>query len=176
MAKIRSMTRNQNHDHDDASSRKRIKTCDNSYVVAPWSDLNHDVLFIFMMQLGVIDFLSFSGVCKSWRSFAVSSRKSFMASRTPMFIQIFSDAYEKTCHLEDSEGRKFKTTLPHSASRTCVGLTCGYLILFGEKTKEFWLVNPITRHGLHFPDVTSDVYQGHERLRVILVFSPSISE
>ncbi|CAH1450126.1 unnamed protein product [Lactuca virosa] len=48
------MTRNQNH--DDASSVKRIKSCD------PWSDPNHDVLFLVMMQLGVFDFLAFSRV------------------------------------------------------------------------------------------------------------------
>nr|KAJ0196471.1 hypothetical protein LSAT_V11C700380520 [Lactuca sativa] len=33
----------------------------------------------------------------------------------------------------------------------CFGVTCGYLILFDEEYNDFWLVNPITRHELHFP-------------------------
>ncbi|CAH1412058.1 unnamed protein product [Lactuca virosa] len=55
-ATTRSMTRNQNHndnDDDDASSsskkRKRFKTCDNGGG-EHWSDLNHHMLCIVMMQ------------------------------------------------------------------------------------------------------------------------------
>ncbi|KAL4555363.1 hypothetical protein LXL04_037981 [Taraxacum kok-saghyz] len=161
-----------NHNHDDASSMKRIKTCEN-HGVATWSDLNHDVLFLVMMQLGVIDFLAFGGVCKSWRLLTVSNKNKFMASRPPMSISISTDANEKECYLDDSEGRKFKTILPHSTGRKYVGLTCGYLILFDAERKDFWLVNPITRHELYFPRVpTDDPYI----FKVILVFSPSISE
>ncbi|CAH1417448.1 unnamed protein product [Lactuca virosa] len=151
MAKTRSMTRNQNHDNDaSSSSRKRIASCDNGDG-APWSDLDHHLLFLVMMQLGVIDFVAFSGVCKSWRSLALDNRKIFMASRPPMLISISHRSYKKECYLQDFEGRKFKTILPRSADRICVGITCGYLILFGWKTKDFRLVNPITRHELHFP-------------------------
>lgn len=162
------MTRNQNN--DNASSMKRIKTCDS------WSDLSHDVLILVMMQLGVIDFLSFSEVCKSWRLLALSSRNKFMASITPIPISMSTDANEKNYYLKDIEGRKFKTTLPHSTGRTCVGFTCDYLILFGKKSKDFWLVNPITMHELHFPDVPFvDVYS-RKSFRAILVFSASISD
>ncbi|CAH1450127.1 unnamed protein product [Lactuca virosa] len=78
-------------------------------------------------------------------------------------------------YLEDFEGRKFKISLPHFAYRECIGVSCGYFILFGGKTRDFWLVNPITRHGLHFPDVPFEVFRGYAVVRVILVHSPPIS-
>lgn len=82
MTMTRRVTRNQNQ--DDASISKTIKTDD----VGPWSSLNHDVLLLVMMQLGVIDFLAFSGVCKSWRLVALNNRKRFMASKPPMLMWI----------------------------------------------------------------------------------------
>ncbi|CAH1435865.1 unnamed protein product [Lactuca virosa] len=170
MDMTRRVTRNQND--DDASSSETIKTDD----VGPWSYLNHDLLLLVMMQLGVINFVAFSGVCKSWRSVALSNRKSFMASKPPMLMNI-SDSINKDwqCCLEDHERRKFKTTLTHSAGMYCCGFTCGYLILFRIKTKDFWLVNLITRHELFFPPApwVSDYVSG---VASVLVFSPSISK
>ncbi|KAL7602838.1 hypothetical protein Lser_V15G16104 [Lactuca serriola] len=174
MAKTRSMTKNQNHDDASTSSRKkRVKTCDNNGAT-PWSGLNHDVLYLVMMQLGVIDFVALSGVCKSWRSAAHSNRNRFMASRSPMWIQIKDRPYKKELYLQDFEGRKFKTLLPHSADTSFVGLTCGYLILRKNKTRDFWLVNPITRHQLHFPSYPC--WANIDPVKAILVFSPSISD
>ncbi|XP_023759294.1 uncharacterized protein LOC111907720 isoform X2 [Lactuca sativa] len=173
MAKKRNMTRNQNCDGSSSSSWKRFNDG-----VAPWSDLDHNLLFLVMMQLGVIDFLAFSGVCKKWRSLALGNKKIFMASRPPMLMSISDPSYKKKeckCCLEDFEGRKFKTILPHAAGRICVGLTCGYLILFGGETKDFWLVNLITRHELHFPCFPYNASSDVARIRGILVFSPSVS-
>ncbi|CAH1448979.1 unnamed protein product [Lactuca virosa] len=174
------MTKNQNHHHDDASSLslssgKRFKTFDNGGL-APWSDLDHNVLLLVMMRLGFVDFFAFSRVCKSWRSFAISNRKTFMASIPPMSVCIFMKDNEDDCYyyLKDFEGRKFKPILSHLAERICVGSTCGYLVLFSRKTRNFWLVNPITRHELHFPNFPGDISVGLDRIRTILVFSPSI--
>ncbi|CAH1450157.1 unnamed protein product [Lactuca virosa] len=173
MAKTRSMTKNQNN--GNASRTKKIKICDNGGV-APWSDLADGVLLLVMMQLGVIDFLAFRGVFKSWRSLALSNKNKFMASKPPMFVCTSSHSYKNACYLEDFEGRKLKTILPPSAGRTCIGGTCGYLILYCKNTRDFWLVNPITRHELHLPDVPLYVFRGYEPVRAILVYSPSLSE
>ncbi|CAH1450124.1 unnamed protein product [Lactuca virosa] len=56
----------------------------------------------------------------------------------------------------------------------CIRVTCGYLILLGEETNDFWLVNLITRHELHFPNVPDEFFCCLGDVRVILVFSPSI--
>nr|GEW86203.1 hypothetical protein [Tanacetum cinerariifolium] len=139
------MTRSQNH---DASSSKKFNACDNNASTS-WANLNQDLLLSIMMQLGVVDFFSFKRVCKLWRKLAFDHNDMFMGSRQPMSIS-FSTGAKKECYLEDFEGRKFKTILPHSIGSTCVGITCGYVILFGRKTRDFWLVNPITRHEFHF--------------------------
>ncbi|CAH1448991.1 unnamed protein product [Lactuca virosa] len=176
------MTRNQNHDDDNASSsssRKRFKNF-NHNGVASWSDVNHDVLFLIMMKLGVVDFVAFSGVCKSWRSFAVSNKNTFMASKPPMKISIGPHVNKEDSYylLEDLKERRFKTIIPHSSCRAYCGLTCGYLILFGWETHDFWLVNPITRDELHFPDYPLSVGAREEEMwaiRGILVFSQAIT-
>ncbi|CAH1435876.1 unnamed protein product [Lactuca virosa] len=166
------MTRREtrNHNDDDASNSKTIKTDD----VRFWSYLNHDMLLLVMMKLGVIDFVAFSGVCKSWRSVALSNRKSFMASKPPMLTRISGELNkDKKFRLEDHEGRKFKTINPHSVDWYYKGLTSCYLILFRFNTKEYWLVNPITRHELIFPPIPWETDYGS---RSVLVFSPSISK
>ncbi|CAH1420499.1 unnamed protein product [Lactuca virosa] len=168
------MIRSQNH--DSVSSNKRINTCDHGSST-PWSNPNHDVLFLVMMKLGVIDFFAFNRVCKLWRSLSLSNKNMFMASKPPMLMYIRNTHYKKKEYwLEDFDGRNFKITLPHSRRTIYVGLTCCYLILYGWGTSDFWLVNPITRHELHFPFVPSDVYSSVSILRAILVFSSSISK
>lgn len=91
-----------------------------------------------------------------------------------MSISISTNANEKECYLEDLEGRKFKTILPHYANMTCTGVTCGYLIFLGMKTLDFWLLNPITRNelrSLYVPLKLSIVYESG---KAILVFSPLV--
>ncbi|KAI3719215.1 hypothetical protein L6452_20110 [Arctium lappa] len=170
MAKTRSMTRNENH---GASSRKRFKASDDGGSPS-WSEVHHDVLFLIMMQLGVVDFLAFSGVCQSWRELALANRHKFMSSRQPMSIYMSSTGDKKYCYLDDFNGRKFKTILPTSTFRMCVGLTSGYLILFGRRNRDFLLVNPITKHELHFPVYPFYVGTRPSRIRAVLVYSPSL--
>ncbi|KAL7591394.1 hypothetical protein Lser_V15G32983 [Lactuca serriola] len=179
MAKLRSSTRHQNHDDDASSSlsstTKRFKTFDN-IGVSHWSNLSHDVFFLVVMQLGVVDFVAFSGVCRSWRSLALSNWNMFMASKPPMSICSRASNQDSYWYLEDFERRRFRTFIPHSAGRICFGLTSGYLILGGRETQDFWLVNPITRHELHFPGFPIYVRAlEHLSIKAILFFSPSTS-
>ncbi|KAL4585866.1 hypothetical protein LXL04_010493 [Taraxacum kok-saghyz] len=154
MDKTMLMTRNHNHDDDDddddASIRKMIKKGDDCDV-APFSDLNHDV-----------------GVCKSWRSLALCSKRKFMASRPPM--SILTNNNENVCYLKDFDGRMFQTIIPYLEGRICVGLTCGYLILFGKKTEDFWALACESYHkaSTSFPRIS--IFRG------ILVFAQSISK
>lgn len=47
------------------------------------------------------------------------------------------------------------------------------MIVYREKTRDFCLVNPITKYGLHFPNVPFHVNPGIG-VKDILAFSPSI--
>ncbi|KAL4555527.1 hypothetical protein LXL04_038149 [Taraxacum kok-saghyz] len=176
MGKTRS--KNRKKKLDDAMSKNTIKTCDdNSGTTCPWSDLNHDVLNLVMIKLQAVDFIAFSKVCKLWRSLTISNGNKFLVPKPPMSISIsFNDAFEKECYLEDFEGRKLKTIVPDLANRTCLGITCGYLILFDKKSREFWLVNPIIRRELHFPNCPIEFSFHTSYYRGLLVFSPSRSE
>ncbi|KAL7607329.1 hypothetical protein Lser_V15G16132 [Lactuca serriola] len=176
MTKTRSLPKSQNR--GDGCSRKRSMTRG----AAPWSDLDYHLLYLVMMQLGAFDFVAFSGVCKSWRSVALSNKTRFMASTPPISIWIIEQGNKREYTLQDFDGKKFKFRIPKSSGKTCVGVTCGYLVLFGLKPREFWLINPITRHGLGFPKVPRDLEPVPDeeeadevRVRAILVFSPSIS-
>lgn len=172
ISKTRSMTRNENQ---DSSSKNTFKTFDNDSL-ATWSDLHHDILFLVMMQLGVLDFTPFSGVCKWWRSLAISNKSKFMETRPLTFISIPTEPKEEdySYYLEDIEERSLTSILPHSGGRKCVGFTCDHLILFGSKTNDLWLIDPITRHGIHFPDIPSSVSVDPKRIKDFLVFSPSM--
>ncbi|PWA70064.1 F-box domain-containing protein [Artemisia annua] len=99
MAKTRSMTREQ----------KRLKTSEEGGS-ASWSDLFGDLLIIVMMRLGLVDFVSFSGVCKRWRSIAHSQWKTFMGCKVPMCMSFFNS---RGFWLEDFAGRRFKTIRRH---------------------------------------------------------------
>ncbi|KAK9051555.1 hypothetical protein SSX86_028182 [Deinandra increscens subsp. villosa] len=166
---------------DARSSRKRPKmTVDNDYGCnssSSWSYLIHDILIAIISRLGVIDFVAFSCVCKSWRTVALSNRNMFMLSRQPMHIRISSRLDKnKKCSLEDLEGRKFTTILPRSSDTTFLGLVSGYVILLGWKTRYFRLVNPITRHELLFPRFPFyRVPDRPENFRCVLFFSSTMS-
>ncbi|XP_076913831.1 F-box/kelch-repeat protein At1g57790-like [Bidens hawaiensis] len=143
-----------------------------------WPSLGHDLLLNIMMRIGLFDFIALSGVCKSWRSAAVSNWKEFMMSKQPMYLSLSKRVNGKDCYLEENcTQRKMNTVVPHSRGRVCVGLTCGYLIFFGRDTRDFWLVNPVTRKELHFPGFpySKSASSIPSRIKGILVFSPSLS-
>ncbi|KAJ0439006.1 putative F-box protein [Helianthus annuus] len=137
-----------------------------------WSNLDLDLWFLIMMQLGLVDFIAFGGVCKSWRSLAVSNWNKFMLAKQPMYLSISSHLNEKKFYLEDYLRRKLKTTIPDSNyDMICVGITCGYLIFFETRTCDFWLVNPFTRKELRFRGFPFCMYTIPKHIRCILVFS-----
>ncbi|KAJ0637320.1 putative F-box protein [Helianthus annuus] len=165
-----------NH-NNEASSSKSSKTSDDAGS-STWPHLNPYLLSSIMMQLRLVDYIAFSGVCKSWRSLAHTEKNKFMSSKQPMSVSFstkVSTKAKKECYLTDFDRNRFKTVLPRSTGRTSVGSTCGYLIFFGRKTREFCLVNPITRHELHFPGFPFYVSNDPTSVRGILVFSPSMS-
>ncbi|KAK1424960.1 hypothetical protein QVD17_20302 [Tagetes erecta] len=147
------------------------KDCDST---TSWSNLCHDILLLIIPHLGVIDFILFSCVCKLWRMIALSNRNMFMLSQPPLHVRFSKQAAKrKQCFLEDIEGRKFKTILPRSSERTCIGSVSGYLIMFGRETCDFRLVNLITRHELRFPRFPFQIGPVPESFRCALVFSPT---
>ncbi|KAM0050206.1 putative F-box protein [Helianthus debilis subsp. tardiflorus] len=73
-----------NH-NNEASSSKSSKTSDDADS-STWPNLNPYLLSSMMMQLRWVDYIAFSGVCKSWRSLAHSEKNKFMSSKQPMSV------------------------------------------------------------------------------------------
>ncbi|KAL7591375.1 uncharacterized protein LOC122194982 [Lactuca sativa] len=149
-------------------------------VCHPGQNFTRMCFFLIMMQLRVFYFCSFSKVCKTWRSFALSNTNIFMESRPPLLIVISleddkkdGDKEKNYCCMRDFEKRNYETNIPLPSCVNDFGLTCGYLMLFKNACHDFWLVNPITRHQLHFP--ACRLYGDDHPDKGILVFSPSIS-
>ncbi|MFS8026857.1 hypothetical protein Hanom_Chr16g01491621 [Helianthus anomalus] len=64
-----------------------------------------------------------------------------------------------------------RTIFPRSSGRTCVGFASGYVILFGRKTCDFRLVNPITRHEVNFSRFPFHVVTDPNTFQGTLVFT-----
>ncbi|MFS8026876.1 putative F-box domain-containing protein [Helianthus anomalus] len=72
--------------NQNASKRKRSNTVNEDDDSPSWSI--PEILLLIMMRLGIVDFLAFSGVCKLWRTIALTNRKKFLLSRQRMAIRI----------------------------------------------------------------------------------------
>ncbi|XP_076922908.1 uncharacterized protein LOC143584854 [Bidens hawaiensis] len=163
------MSRNQNA---DAPTNKSLKTSEDTGL-RDWSNLSKDVLLPIIWKLEPTDFFGFRGTSNPWRSLALSHINKFMGSRRPMKVSYSNRAL----YFEDFEGRKHKIPLPQSTGRTCVGVTCGYMIMVG-RNRDFLLVNPFKMHQLYFPACALSpwVNTNASQFRGILVFSPSTSQ
>ncbi|XP_022775508.1 F-box/kelch-repeat protein At1g57790-like [Durio zibethinus] len=120
-----------------------------------WSELPADLLVVILKQLGVIEFLLFACVCKSWRFVAIALKQEFMASQSPLVFLMPTKARKYGYFYNIFDNGLYKAGLPHLAGNKCVGFTCGYLVLrdseMTKKKANIWLVNPFTRHELKFP-------------------------
>ncbi|XP_021299338.1 uncharacterized protein LOC110427998 [Herrania umbratica] len=120
-----------------------------------WSELPAVLLELILNRLGAIEFLIFACVCKPWRAVAIALKQEFMASHGPLVFLMPTKA-RKYCYFYNIfDDRLYRTALPHLAGNKCLGFTCGYLVLGNSEMKkkeaDIWLVNPFTRHELHFP-------------------------
>lgn len=134
--------------------RKRKRTCRRlgNGDGGVWDLLPNDLLVSVLMKLSVIDYISFSGVCRSWRSTSIYIRKFFMERQQPLVV-VRPRYSKKACVLYNMfDGKSWKAMLPDLPCKNLVGLSCGYLITIDRNTG-FWLVNLMTRHELHFPSL-----------------------
>ena len=112
-----------------------------------------------------MDYLSFSGVCKSWRSASIAFRKYCMERQQPLVV-VRPKYSKKSCVLYNMfDLKSYKTMLPDLPCKKLLGLSCGYLITT-DGNLGFWLVNLITKHELCFP-----VLPGHMGRITCLEFS-----
>ena len=132
--------------------RKRKRTCRRSgdTVWGAWGILPVELLVSILVKLSIVDYLSFSGVCKSWRSASIAFRKYCMERQQPLVV-VRPKYSKKSCVLYNMfDLKSYKTMLPDLPCKKLMGLSCGYLITI-DRNLGFWLVNLMTKHELRFP-------------------------
>lgn len=118
----------------------------------PWSELPDDLLDVISRPLPMMDHLSFSGVCRSWRASALACKKDKIAAQPPFLVAVSAEVKGRLFFYDIFEGRRYKTEFPNFADKFCIGFCCGYLMMEDRNAQNFlWLVNPFTRHELQFP-------------------------
>ena len=132
---------------------KKEKKVDNSKL-RPWSELHEALLRLITKQLGAIDYIMFGCVCRGWRLHVTTHRQEFMASQPPLLVFLSTQAKRASYFYSIFEQRLYKAKLPNLNGKSCFGITRGYLVMEDNKKRadsQIWLLNPFTRHELHFP-------------------------
>ncbi|KAL6325312.1 hypothetical protein AAG906_023157 [Vitis piasezkii] len=142
------LRQNSDRDTNEANCKKMNTDCS----WRPWSELPSDLLDVISRQLHMMDHLSFSGVCRSWRASALPCKKDKIASQPPFLVALSAHVRGRLFFYDIFEGRKYKTEFPNHADKFCCGFCCGYLMMEDRNAQNgLWLVNPFTRHELQFP-------------------------
>ena len=135
-------------------ARSKKKKLDEYNNWRPWLDLPEPMLDLITKSLGPIDYLMFGCVCRTWRSYVATYKKGFLASQPPLVLFLSTHA-RRACYFYSIFDRKlYKAILPNLIGKSCLGITCGYLVLKdkeGRTDSQIWLLNPFTRHELRFP-------------------------
>lgn len=107
------------------SSKKRKE----SGMTGLWSGLPADLLSLIVDRLGLIELLSFHGVCKAWRAAASTALSKIEASANykPWFL-IYGE--NSQCHLYNESGRRYTTSIPELDGATCIASHQGWLLVF----------------------------------------------
>ena len=120
----------------------------------PWSELPEALLYLITKWLGAIDYIMFGCVCRTWRLYFLAYRQEFMASQPPLAVFLPIRFKRDFYFYNIFDHMRYKTKLPNISGKFCSGTTCGYLILednYKRPDSQIWLLNPFTRHELHFP-------------------------
>ncbi|KAL4653618.1 hypothetical protein ACB092_01G317700 [Castanea dentata] len=134
--------------------RSKKKKLDEYNNWRPWPDLPEPMLDLITKSLGPIDYLMFGCVCRTWRSYVATYKKGFLASQPPLVLFLSTHA-RRACYFYSIFDRKlYKAIPPNLIGKSCLGVTCGYLVLKDKEERtdsQIWLLNPFTRHELRFP-------------------------
>ncbi|XP_017973589.1 PREDICTED: F-box/kelch-repeat protein At1g57790 [Theobroma cacao] len=113
-----------------------------------WNDLPCELLQSIADRLGLIEFLSFRGVCKDWNSASstASAEIEALPSHEPWFL-LYGENSE--CVLIAESGRKYTITIPELNGATCLASKQGWLLLLREGSMFFFC--PFSRARIDLP-------------------------
>ncbi|XP_022899421.1 F-box protein At3g56470-like [Olea europaea var. sylvestris] len=105
--------------------------CSSIKPIVPWVDLPPELLSLITSSLGIIDLLSFRGVCKDWRlaPCTASAEVESDPSSKPWFILFGETEY---CTLYNPNDKIYSINFPELKHSTCLASNQGWLLLFQE--------------------------------------------
>ncbi|KAF7150964.1 hypothetical protein RHSIM_Rhsim02G0225200 [Rhododendron simsii] len=119
-----------------------------------WAELPEDLLVLTANKITLFeDFLSFSGVCRSWRSVAINDN--FKGSeQIPWLMLSDKDKPDERQFVSLRKGGVIRTVnLPEARGKRCLE-TLGWLVTVAEDG-EINLLHPFTRVQINLPHVTT---------------------
>ncbi|XP_044478526.1 uncharacterized protein LOC123205602 [Mangifera indica] len=136
--------------HSAATVRKRVRKKDIEN--GRWANLPTELLEIISKNLNIADYLRFGEVCRSWRSFFSEYKQNFMASQSPLILNISKNAGQSCDFVELDSGIRYKSNLSEYFHNFifCLGVSRGFLIMKNYVSCYFWVVNPLTGQQFNF--------------------------
>ncbi|XP_021890356.1 uncharacterized protein LOC110808977 isoform X2 [Carica papaya] len=137
-------------DSEDNRGRRKKRKRSKHRGLNQWAELPEDILYVLSKRLSMVDYLSFSRVCTSWRSSSKAFRKDFLTSVSPFMI-IMSSRGKKSCFFFNiSDGARYKTKLHCRSQRFFLGVSSGYFVILPPGNL-LSFTNPVTGHLLEVP-------------------------
>lgn len=118
--------------------------------MADWSQLPYDIVQMIATRLDAVeDFLAFSAVCSSWRSFYVT-RKWTPGPQVPCLMLSDNENSNMRSFFSLYRDKEYELELPEACGRRCWGSSDGWLVTIGSDL-EIHLLNAFTRDQMRLP-------------------------
>ncbi|KAG8663462.1 hypothetical protein MANES_01G213200v8 [Manihot esculenta] len=125
-----------------------------------WSELPHELIAIVADGLGIIDLLSFRGVCKDWNiaSRTASAEIESSPSREPWFL-LYGESSQ--CLLLSESGKKYTINIPklNNGGATCIGSNNGWLLILQQNSIFFFC--PFSDAKIDLPKLPSSEFSDY---------------
>ncbi|XP_028774877.1 F-box protein At3g56470-like [Neltuma alba] len=115
----------------------------------PWSDLHSDLTSMISDQLGLIDLLSFRGVCNYWRSSCSNSSAEIESSVPKPWFMLYGESAR--CSLLTNDNRIFRIEIPEMAEAKCLASFVGWFLLYCKNRKSLSFFCPFSRAKIEIP-------------------------
>ena len=156
--------------HRKRLQRRRNEENHEEIVSVNWAELPRVNLEIIFERLSIVDCISVSNVCKSWRSVFSQEVSCWKMSGIPSLLMSGQkDRQKRTC-ISMAEKRAWEMELPEAQGKYCWGSFQDWLILVNNPrylSIEISLVNPFTGSKINLPS-TWDFYH-----KIVLLGLPS---
>ncbi|KAK0580413.1 hypothetical protein LWI29_001652 [Acer saccharum] len=133
-----------------------------------WADLPPDLIQSVSNRLGLIDLLSFRGVCQNWNlsSLTPSAEIESLSCHEPWFLLYGGE--NSRCSLVSENGKKYLINVPElSGGATCIASKEGWILVYREGSLFFFC--PFSRSKIELPQFPYSVLKD----RVAAAFSSS---